>query len=96
MREKKLELASLVLIGLVLASIVAGAVSGAGVGELEGGAEENKNPHQAEKDNGAEGNVDVTASSTTCNSCSDCTNKLNGKYDTVILTKDLINVTALA
>nr|QNO51068.1 hypothetical protein HCFNICHJ_00025 [Methanosarcinales archaeon ANME-1 ERB6] len=50
------------------------------------------NPHQAEKDNGAVSDVNVTASSTTCNSCSDCTNKLNGKYDTVKLTRDLINV----
>ena len=93
MQEKKAELASFVLIGLVLASIFAGAVSGgAGVGELEEGAEENENPHQAEKDNGAVSDVNVTASSTTCNSCSDCTNKLNGKYDTVKLTRDLINV----
>ena len=35
MREKKPELASLVLIGLVLASLFAGAVSGAGVGGAE-------------------------------------------------------------
>jgi len=39
------------------------------------------------------GDANVTAtSSITCNSCEDCTNKLNGKYDTVILTKDLVNV----
>jgi len=38
MQEKKPKLVSFVLIGLVLASILAGAVSGAGVG----GAEEEK------------------------------------------------------
>ncbi|MEA3282277.1 MAG: CARDB domain-containing protein [Euryarchaeota archaeon] len=36
---------------------------------------------------------EVTAfATTTCDSCSDCTKKLNGDYDTVILTTDLINV----
>nr|QNO54193.1 Tol-Pal system protein TolB [Methanosarcinales archaeon ANME-1 ERB7] len=36
---------------------------------------------------------EVTAfATTTCDSCSDCTNKLNGDYDTVVLTTDLINV----
>ncbi|HIE31610.1 MAG TPA: hypothetical protein EYP67_04405, partial [Methanosarcinales archaeon] len=34
----------------------------------------------------------VAATSTTCNSCSDCTKKLNGDYDTVVLTTDLTNV----
>ena len=92
MQEKKPKLASFVLIGLVLALFFACAVSVAGVCDREDGAEESKNPHQAEKDNVAESNVDVTASSTTCNSCSDCTNKLNGEYDTVKLTRDLINV----
>ena len=90
MQEKKPGLALFVLISLVLALLFACAMSGAGM--WAGEAEENVNPHHAEKDNGAVGNVDVTASSTTCNSCSDCTNKLNGKYDTVILTRDLINV----
>ena len=42
MREKKPELASFVLIGLILASILAGAVSGAGVGGVEDGAEEER------------------------------------------------------
>ena len=36
--------------------------------------------------------VRVAATSTKCNSCSDCTKKLNGYYDTVVLTTDLINV----
>jgi parallel beta-helix repeat protein len=39
-----------------------------------------------------EGDVNVTASSITCDSCKDCSDKLNGKYDTVILTKDIIDV----
>jgi len=92
MQGKKRELASFVLIGLMLVSILAGAVSVAGVGELEEGAEENESLNQTEKDIGAVSDVNVTASSTTCDSCSDCSNKLSGKYDTVILTKDLINV----
>nr|QNO51067.1 hypothetical protein HCFNICHJ_00024 [Methanosarcinales archaeon ANME-1 ERB6] len=50
MQEKKAELASFVLIGLVLASIFAGAVSGgAGVGELEEGAEENESAPSRER-----------------------------------------------
>ena len=36
--------------------------------------------------------VTITLNTITCNSCSDCSNKLNGKYDTVILTNDIINV----
>ena len=36
--------------------------------------------------------VGVTALAAKCNSCSDCTKKLNGEYDTVVLTTDLINV----
>ena len=90
--KKKTVGVSFVLISLMLASIFVGTVSVAGAGELADGAEENKNPLQAEKGNGAVSDVNVTASSTTCNSCSDCTNKLNGKYDTVKLTRDLVNV----
>jgi len=36
---------------------------------------------------------DATALAVKCNSCSDCTNKLNGDYDTEVLTTDLIDVT---
>jgi parallel beta-helix repeat protein len=92
MREKVMKnTASFILISLLLASIFAGAVSGAGVGV--GGVEENENLDQEEKGNDGVGNANVTAaSSITCNSCEDCSNKLNGKYDTVILTRDLINV----
>ena len=36
--------------------------------------------------------VGVTALAAKCNSCSDCTKKLNGDYSTVVLTTDLINV----
>ena len=36
---------------------------------------------------------EVTAfATTTCDSCSDCSNKLDGKYDTVVLAADLIDV----
>jgi thioredoxin 1 len=38
------------------------------------------------------GGVRVAASSIKCNSCSDCTKKLNGEYDIVMLTTDLIDV----
>ncbi|MEA1908554.1 MAG: right-handed parallel beta-helix repeat-containing protein, partial [Euryarchaeota archaeon] len=36
--------------------------------------------------------VSVTALAAKCNSCSDCTKKLNGDYDTVVLTTDLTNI----
>jgi parallel beta-helix repeat protein len=92
MREKVMKsTASFILISLLLASIFAGAVSGADV--RAGGAEENENPDQEEEGNDGVGNANVTATSNiTCNSCGDCSNKLNGKYDTVKLTKDLVNV----
>jgi parallel beta-helix repeat protein len=92
MREKVMKnTASFILISLLLASIFAGAMGGAGVGV--GGVEENENLDQEEKGNDGVGNANVTAaSSITCNSCEDCSNKLNGKYDMVILTRDLINV----
>ncbi|MEA1864319.1 MAG: CARDB domain-containing protein [Euryarchaeota archaeon] len=38
------------------------------------------------------GGVGVTALAAKCNSCSDCSSKLNGKYATVVLTTDLIDV----
>ena len=38
------------------------------------------------------GGVGITALAAKCNSCSDCTKKLNGDYGTVVLTTDLINV----
>lgn len=108
-------MALFVLIGLILASFFAGAMSGAGM--WLGGTEEidagfpatsfpdaqtplpfmpNNNSLSPEIDNkGNEKAGTVTASSSiTCNSCEDCTNKLNsGLYDTVILSQDILNHT---
>ncbi|MBN1874698.1 MAG: right-handed parallel beta-helix repeat-containing protein, partial [Anaerolineae bacterium] len=45
-------------------------------------------------DQGTTGCTSMCAGTATCNSCTDCTNKLNGVFDHVMLTTDINNYTA--
>jgi|GEM_PF-6626355 len=42
-------------------------------------------------DDGTTGCTNICAGTTTCSSCSDCSSKLNGTFDTVMLTQDINN-----